>query len=290
MNNYSYVPGAGHKTPLIKLANNPDKISLNSFTDGIVEILLKFANDNNKELKLMQFEVKETNVRSDNIPRHQEGSDQIGLSSYDENYNYCTFDNGQTFTMKDYLDQEVQLPSIQNSVSLETCRIGSMINHPNNAYTDPDLVNNGNNTAIQLLIKQNGIETKVGNCGVATWGSSDYANSIQCMNNYSYVPGAGHKTPLIKLANNPDKISLNNFTDGIVEILLRLPRPGGSKTDVNDFEELRIMKFEIYIEPVPGCRSPFASNYNGNAIPPKEGEEDVTCEIPLNINHIKLEE
>jgi hypothetical protein len=50
------------------------------------------------------------------------------------------------------------------------------------------------------------------------------------------------------------------------------------------------MKFEVYIEPVPGCRSPFASNYNGNAIPPKEGEEDVVCEIPLNINHIKLEE
>jgi hypothetical protein len=227
-----------------------------------------------------------TEVRADNfhIIEDDDGTKQIdftkhptvqcpGVTSLNASSNFDIVDNK--------LKYKQDAPTTPNTASVDRCSISGLTGHSKSSdYTDPEpiVIDGVRTSAIQLIIRQGEGQDKIeeaGNCGV-----HENTNKIMCM----------YHSGVAEIVKTPDKIDLKPFKDGTVEVFLRLPRPGGSKTDVNDFEELRIMKFEVYIEPVPGCRSPFASNYNGNAIPPKEGEEDVTCEIPLNINHIKLEE
>jgi|GEM_PF-2704887 len=211
-----------------------------------------------------------TEVRADNFHT----IDDNGTKQIDFEEHSAVYCNGlNKSSASDYFDivdgeliYKQDAPATPNTKNVNYCGVYGLIGHPNNRdYTDPEPIDE-TTSAIQLIIRQGQTELK-GNCGV--YQSS---NQIICM----------YSNSVAEIVKTPSELSLKPFKDGTVEIFLRFLRDGN--------QELRIMKFEVYIEPVPGCRSPFASNYNGNAIPPKEGEEDVVCEIPLNVNHIKLEE
>jgi 6-phosphogluconolactonase (cycloisomerase 2 family) len=164
---------------------------------------------------------------------------------------------------------EKYIKSTLNTDSITGCVIHDLKGHTSGVYASPPKLNN-QNTAIQIVARQgegdNKIE-KVGNCGV-----NDYWDDIYCMQDKTDTD----------LSNNPEKIDLKEFGDGIVEILLRLPKAFGSKTNVNDFEEIRLLELKVEAVDTSGCMNPDATNYDPNAT-----EDDGSCKYSKTIPYKK---
>ena len=79
----------------------------------------------------------------------------LGVDSLADSFCYIRGISGYQYLKHEHSDYpNNQNPSVANTQRLDWCRFNGLINHANSEYTNPALINNGQQTAIQLIARQ----------------------------------------------------------------------------------------------------------------------------------------